>query len=65
MRSFPVVIAGNGRIIAEDRDPIRERIPVNVIKVSFNPTDGCVKVGNANIRDRSVPDGLRNRGTDG
>jgi hypothetical protein len=64
-----VTVTGFGnrdrRIITEDRDPIGERIPIDVVKVPFDPTDGCVKVRNPNGRNGCVRNAVVDRGTEG
>lgn len=63
--AFPVLIAGNGGIIAEYRDPIRMGIPVNVVEIALNPKDsgGCRFDGNGG--NGTVRDAVSDRGAEG
>jgi len=60
-----VLIAGNGRIISKDRDPVGERIPVDVVEIPFDETDGRFDVGDAEGGDVAARDALGDRGAEG
>ena len=46
-----VIIAGNGRIISENGDAIGERVPIDVVEIPFDETDGRFNVGDADCGD--------------
>ena len=60
-----VLIAGNGRIISKDRDPVGERIPVDIVEIPFDETDGRFDVGDAEGGDVAARDALGDRGAEG
>ena len=56
---------GNGRIVSKDRDAIGERIPVDVVVVALDPSDGRFNVGDADGGDGTARDALGDRSTEG
>jgi len=66
VRFRPVTVRrnGNGRIVSKDRDPVGMRIPIDVVVVTLDPSDGRFNVRDANGGDGTVRDALGNRGAE-
>ena len=60
-----VVRNRNGRIITKDRHTVGKSVPVNVVEVPLNPTDGFFQVFDADDRDGCVRDTLFDCGSEG